>query len=74
MATSALLRHKAQCDHCGTLLLVPEWTESSNEHKLINIWHCYVCGHEFETIDEDGLPEPSQAELVQELLPDLLVA
>lgn len=74
MATIASLRHSARCAHCGTALLFPEWSESVGEHESTQIWHCIVCGHEFETTDDVIEQEPSEAELVQEFLPSLLVA
>jgi ribosomal protein L37AE/L43A len=73
MAT-ALLRHSTSCAQCGTALISPEWSESAGDRKTIHIWHCLVCGHEFETMDDVPDQKPSEAELVQEFLPNLLVA
>jgi len=55
-------------------LIFPEWSESVSDRQTINIWHCPICGHEFETTDDVVEQTPSDAELVEEFLPDLLVA
>lgn len=74
MATIASLRHSARCTQCGTTLIFPEWSESAKDQKTTCIWHCLVCGHEFGTTDNIVEQEPSDAELYQEFLPNLLVA
>jgi ribosomal protein L37AE/L43A len=55
-------------------LIFPEWSESVNDRQTINIWHCPACGHEFETTDNVVEQTPSDAELIEEFLPNLLVA
>lgn len=74
MATTASLRHSARCAQCGTVSAFPEWSESTDQQKTILIWRCLVCGHEFETEDAVIEHQSSDAELVQEFLPNLLVA
>ena len=74
MATTASLKCSAKCVQCGTALIFPEWSESVSDRQTINIWHCPVCGHEFETTDNVVEPTPSDAELIEEFLPNLLVA
>lgn len=74
MAAIASLRHSARCAQCGTALIFPEWSENAGGQKTTHIWHCLVCGNEFETRDDGVEQSPSDAELVQEFLPNLLVA
>ncbi|HEY6859453.1 MAG TPA: hypothetical protein VI358_06675 [Pseudolabrys sp.] len=74
MAANESLPHSARCVQCGTALIFPEWSESAGEQKTTRIWHCLVCGNEFETRDDVIEQSPSDAELVQEFLPNLLVA
>ena len=74
MATIASLRPSARCAQCGTALIFPEWSESAGGQKATHIWHCLACGNEFETRDDVIEEIPSDAELVQEFLPNLLVA
>jgi len=74
MATLATPRHSTRCGQCGTTLIFPEWSESTEDQETTCIWHCVVCGHEFETTDNVVEQAPSNAELYQEFLPNLLVA
>jgi len=74
MATIASLRCWAECTHCGAALIFPERSESVGTRETVNIWHCPICGNEFETTDKGIEKTPSDAELVQEFLPNLLVA
>jgi len=73
MATTASLRISARCAQCGMSLIFPEWSESVNG-QTTHIWHCLVCGHEFETIDHDVKETPTSTEIAEEFLPNLLVA
>jgi RNase P subunit RPR2 len=75
MSTSvAALRISTMCDRCKTHLIAPEWSEALNERETVHIWSCPICGNEFQTIDERAEPVLSDDELVQELLPNLMVA
>jgi len=75
MPTSvAALRISTACDRCKTHLIAPEWSETINERETVHIWSCPVCGNEFQTVDDRAEPVLSDDELVQELLPNLLVA
>ena len=74
MATLATPRHSTRCMRCGTTLVSPEWLESAGDQATTCIWRCVVCGHEFETTDNVVEQAPSNAELYQEFLPNLLVA
>jgi ribosomal protein L37AE/L43A len=56
------------------LLIFPEWSESVGERQAVHIWHCPVCGREFETTDNAIEQTLSDAELIEEFLPNLLVA
>jgi hypothetical protein len=75
MSTSvAALRISTMCDRCKTHLIAPEWSEAINERETVHIWSCPICGNEFQTIDDRAEPVLSDDELVQELLPNLMVA
>jgi Rieske Fe-S protein len=73
VATITSRQHSETCTHCGAAVIGPEWSESVDEQKTIHIWHCVVCGNEFETKDEVIEEKPSNAELVERFLPNLLV-
>jgi RNase P subunit RPR2 len=75
MATIASPPYSTMCTQCGAVLIFPEpeWSENVEGQKTIYIWHCLVCGNEFETKDEAAQEQPSDAELVQEFFPSLLV-
>jgi Zn ribbon nucleic-acid-binding protein len=74
MTTIGSHGHAAKCAQCGAKLVFPEWSERTSELESTNIWHCVVCGCEFETKDNIIEQQPSDTELVQEFLPNLLVA
>jgi len=71
---TASLRCSAKCVQCGTPLLMPEWSENISGREAIHIWHCPICEHEFETTDNVIEQQPSEVKLIQEFLPNLLVA
>ena len=55
-------------------LIGPEWSETVDERQTVHIWRCPICGNEFETV-ENQIEQPlPNAELVQEFLPNLMVA
>lgn len=74
MAISATPRCSAKCVRCGAPLVIPEWSETVGAGQAIHIWHCPVCEHEFDTIDNVVEPTVSEDELIQRFLPNLLVA
>jgi hypothetical protein len=74
MAITAALRCSTNCVQCGTPLIVPEWSETVGAGQAIHIWHCPVCEHEFETTDNRVEQAPSKDKLIEEFLPNLLVA
>jgi RNase P subunit RPR2 len=75
MSTSvAALRISTMCDRCKTHLIAPDWSESINEQETVHIWSCPICGNEFQTVDDRAESVLSDDELVQELLPNLMVA
>ena len=63
----------ASCPNCKTVLTSPEWSESVRENETTYLWRCTVCGREFETKRNFVEKEPSEAELAEEFLPDLVV-
>ena len=62
-----------RCAQCGTALIFPEWSETANG-QTAHIWHCLVCGHEFETMDHDAKETAISPEIAEEFFPNLLVA
>ena len=55
-------------------MLAPVWSECVNSHKAVHVWHCPMCGNEFETTDNNVGKILSHDELVDEFFPSLLVA
>jgi hypothetical protein len=74
MTTAAVPRHSAKCPCCEIKLISPEWSETLAENETINFWRCPICGNNFETTDTVVEPEPSESELAEEFLSELLVA
>lgn len=73
-ASAASSRISAECTRCQTHLIQPQWSEWMSPDKTIHIWSCPVCGNEFETVDNCGAPAIPDEQLVDEFLPNLLVA
>jgi Zn ribbon nucleic-acid-binding protein len=67
-------RYAGECPRCASVLLCPEWSEQVAADRVVNLWHCAVCGHDFETVDERAGAAPSPAELMRAFFPSLLVA
>jgi tellurite resistance protein/ribosomal protein L37AE/L43A len=63
-----------ECEHCGTVLISPAWTESNSARQTVVIWRCAICGHEFETTENGVAPRLSEGELMRAYFPGLLVA
>ena len=54
-------------------LIGEEWSEAVDERQTVHLWHCAMCGYDFETL-EDCVEQPlPDASLVQEFLPNLIV-
>jgi len=66
-------RASARCPNCHTVLSLLEWSETVRENETTCIWRCTACGREFETKDDFVEREPSNAELAEEFLPNLVV-
>ena len=62
-----------KCTHCKAVQITPEWSEIANENEIVYFWRCTSCGHEFQTRDRLVGPQPSEEELVETFLPDLVV-
>jgi ribosomal protein L37AE/L43A len=63
-----------ECTRCKIKLIGPEWSETVGERQTVHVWRCPICGNEFETT-EDHVEQPlPDAELVEEFLPNLMVA
>ena len=67
-------RHSQACLHCGTAATLPEWSETVAEEETVYIWRCMGCGNEFETRDKVVAQGPTSIELVEQFLPNLVVA
>jgi Zn finger protein HypA/HybF involved in hydrogenase expression len=67
-------RPAAACPTCSTLLLTPDWSESAGTDKTLHLWHCPMCGSDFQTVDEDTCAHVSDADAMREFWPTLLVA
>ncbi len=70
----AWLHHSANCPSCGIRMITPEWSETADVGKTVNLWRCVMCGKDFETTD--NIVEETQpiSELTNEFFPTLLVA
>jgi hypothetical protein len=42
-------------------------------NETTHFWRCMTCGYEFETTDHFVEPQPSNDELAEEFLPNLVV-
>ncbi len=75
MSTSAAsLRVSAECERCKTPLIAPAWSEIVDANEAIHIWHCPICGHEFETTENKVVQTMSDDEVIEDFFPNLLVA
>ena len=74
MTSVVSLQNSAECPRCGILVLRPEWSESIGPQHIVNIWHCQICGNEFETAQQGAAQTLSDTELVRAFFPNLLVA
>jgi hypothetical protein len=73
-AKTASLRVAAACSHCGLPLVSPEWSEPVGENQTVHMWHCVMCGNDFETVDNNPDRELTDQQVVEDLFPNLLVA
>ena len=62
------------CPCCGIKLISPEWSESVSAENTLNLWHCPICGTDFETTDRVVEEMPPISEITEEFMPNLLVA
>ena len=63
----------ADCEHCGTALFSPIWSERVTLQEDVPDRHCLICGQQIETFqNRAGRALPN--ELVQAFFPSLLVA
>ena len=58
----------------AAVLISPVWSEHTAAQETVTIWHCAICGHEFETSEQCAEPRLSEADLVRTFFPSLLVA
>ena len=70
----ASCRTSAECQHCGAVLISPEWWESAGSQQTVTIWRCSICGNEFQTTENDGDTPLPDATLIRAFFPNLLVA
>jgi hypothetical protein len=64
----------AKCIRCGGRLSAPEKCSSMDEEFVCYHWSCPKCGCAFDTPTSTPQDAPMAAEIVQEFLPNLLVA
>jgi len=38
----------AECPRCKMSVIGDEWSEAVDERQTIHLWHCSMCGYEFE--------------------------
>jgi tellurite resistance protein len=74
MTEVSALRCSSECQHCGAVLISPEWWESASNGQTVMIWHCPICGNEFRTTENQAGKKTLDAELVRAFFPSLLVA
>jgi Zn finger protein HypA/HybF involved in hydrogenase expression len=74
MTTIASVRQSCKCGSCGQWLMAPEQSTYVNEEKIVHLWACPNCGSEFETSIFLGRDVPLTPEIVEEFLPNLMVA
>ena len=41
---------KNHCAQCGETILLPEWSEYLDRHRVRHLWECEACGYRFETL------------------------
>ena len=68
------LNNPAKCIRCGGRLSAPEKRVSADEEVVSYRWSCAKCGCAFDTSAWSRQDAPMTAEIVQEFLPNLLVA
>ncbi len=64
----------AECPHCKVPVMGTEWSESIDERQTLHLWHCPICGYEFETMEDHVEKLLPDNELMEEFLPNLMVA
>jgi Zn finger protein HypA/HybF involved in hydrogenase expression len=74
MTTIASVRQSCKCESCGQWLMAPERSTYVNEEQITHLWVCPNCGNEFETSIFSGPDVPLTPEIVDEFLPNLMVA
>ena len=63
----------AQCPRCKMNVIGDEWSEAVDDRQTVHLWHCSMCGYDFETLEDHVEPALTEANLVQEFLPNLIV-
>jgi hypothetical protein len=71
--STASSRLAPSCTHCKAILTEPEWSEIADENEIVYFWRCAACGHQFETREHSVDRQPSEDELAEEFLPNLVV-
>ena len=65
---------KLECAQCGEELTVPAWSGQESADEVRHFWFCSKCGYMFESLDRIDAERTLPTELVDEFLPNLLVA
>ena len=74
MTTIVSPREFSKCVHCGGRLTSPERCTYLDEEYVCYLWACPKCGCEFETSICLYQQAPLTPEIVEEFLPNLMVA
>ena len=77
MTSSTPIKHfncTARCIHCGQTLVAPLVSEFVNNNELRQLFSCRNCDYEFEMLIHTDASSAMPPEIVEEFLPNLLVA
>src|SRR5262245_58341844 len=61
------LKDPTKCPSCGTVLSLPECSQSQSENEITHLWSCTACGRVFESKADVAEREPSSSELAERI-------
>jgi hypothetical protein len=74
MTSIRSLRHSTECALCRKQMIAPARAEYVSAREVHNLWCCSDCGYVFETLDHLPVEATLPTELIEEFLPNLMVA
>jgi len=74
MTTITSLPEPCECIRCGARLTSPDRCTYLDEETACYLWNCHKCGCEFESSISLYPETPLTPEIVEEFLPNLLIA